>query len=198
MTRTGFGYRSGPVVATLIILYSIELIALLCSGMVVASLGRAHLGRGPGLLALSLVAAAAVVGWHAIRLLQGRYTLSVAGLAIQSAILIAAIALATQRPTIGVAGVIVASGVLAGWGRLGRPPRSAEPLAVSLQTALTSDGRGVAGEAGKVGISGVVLVLLTSALVLAALSVRGGIVVGPVILAVIFIPLERLFALRPR
>jgi sterol desaturase/sphingolipid hydroxylase (fatty acid hydroxylase superfamily) len=51
---------------------------------------------------------------------------------------------------------------------------------------------------GRVGFSGVVLVLLTSALVLGALSVRGGIVIGMVVLAIIFIPLERLFALRPR
>jgi sterol desaturase/sphingolipid hydroxylase (fatty acid hydroxylase superfamily) len=49
-----------------------------------------------------------------------------------------------------------------------------------------------------VGFSGVLLVLLTSALVLAALSVHGGIVVGLVVLAIIFVPLERLFALRPR
>jgi sterol desaturase/sphingolipid hydroxylase (fatty acid hydroxylase superfamily) len=50
----------------------------------------------------------------------------------------------------------------------------------------------------KPAAGGVVLVLLTAALVLAALSVRGGIVVGMVVLAIIFIPLERLFALRPR
>jgi len=49
-----------------------------------------------------------------------------------------------------------------------------------------------------VGIGGIVLVLFTSALVLGALSVRGGIVIALVVLAIIFIPLERLFALRPR
>ena len=198
VTGTGWGYRSGPVVAALTVLYSTELVALLGAAMLVANLGRAHLGRGAGLLALSLLAAAALVGWHAIRLLLGRRRLSVTGLAIQSTILIAAIALATQQPTAGVAGVVVAAGVLAGWGRLGKPARSAEPLAVSSEAPLMSDQPGVASQPDKPGFGGVVLVLFTAALVLCALSVRGGIVVGLVILAIIFIPLERLFALRPR
>jgi len=56
----------------------------------------------------------------------------------------------------------------------------------------------VSSQPDKPRLSGVVLVLITSALVLCALTVRGGIVVALVILAIIFIPLERLFALRPR
>ncbi len=93
----------------------------------------------------------------------------------------------------------MAAGVLAGWGRLGKPARSATlPAAVSSGAAIGCDERGVASQPGKPGFGGIVLVLLTSALVVAALSVRGGIVVGLVILAIIFIPLERLFALRPR
>jgi sterol desaturase/sphingolipid hydroxylase (fatty acid hydroxylase superfamily) len=200
-TGAGSGHRSGPsagAVAALAILHTIELIGILCAAMVVASLGRAHLGRGAGLLALALIAAAALVGWQAIRLLLGRRRLSVPGLAVQSALLIGAIALATQRPTAGLAGVVVAAGVLAGWGRLGRPARSAEPLAASAQAAVMPEGRGPAGRPVRAGFGGVVLVLLTSALVLGALSVRGGIVIGMVVLAIIFIPLERLFALRPR
>jgi sterol desaturase/sphingolipid hydroxylase (fatty acid hydroxylase superfamily) len=198
VTRAGSEYRSGPVVLALTILYSVELIGILCAAMVVASIGRAHLGRGAGPLTLALIAAAALVGWHGIRLLLGLRRLSVTGLAVQSALLIAAIALATQRPATGVAGSVVAAGVLAGWGRLGRAAPAAQPLAVSPEAAVVSQGRGPASEVGKVGFSGVVLVLLTSALVLGALSVRGGIVIGMVVLAIIFIPLERLFALRPR
>jgi sterol desaturase/sphingolipid hydroxylase (fatty acid hydroxylase superfamily) len=72
------------------------------------------------------------------------------------------------------------------------------PAALSPEADRVRDWRGVANQPGTVGITGVVLVLLTSALVLGALSVRGGIVVGLVILAIIFVPLERLFALRPR
>jgi sterol desaturase/sphingolipid hydroxylase (fatty acid hydroxylase superfamily) len=186
-------YRRGPVVAILTSLYSVEVVGLLCAAVVVGSLGPAHLGRGARLLALSLLAAAALVGWHAIRLLLGDSKLSVPGLAIQSAILIGAIALATQKPAIGLAGVVVAAGVLAGWGRLGRPTRSATaPATASPQAAE------VAAQRDKVGIGGIVLVLLTSALVLGVLSVRGGIVIALVVLAIIFIPLERLFALRPR
>jgi sterol desaturase/sphingolipid hydroxylase (fatty acid hydroxylase superfamily) len=187
VTRAGSGNRSGPVVGVLTILYSVELVGILCAAMVVASIGRAHPGRGAGLLTLALIATAALVGWHAIRLLLGQRSLSVTGLAVQSALLIAAIALATQRSAAGVAGIVVTAGVLAGWGRLGRPA-----------PAVVPQGRGPATEVGKVGFSGVVLVLLTSALVLGALSVRGGIVIGMVVLAIIFIPLERLFALRPR
>ncbi|MGO9385029.1 MAG: sterol desaturase family protein [Mycobacterium sp.] len=182
----------------LTLLYAIELIGILCAATIVASLGRAHLGRGAGLLALCLVAVAALVGWHAIRLLLGQRRLSVPGLAVQSAILISAIAVATQRPTAGAFGVMVAAGVLAAWGRLGRPDRPAEPLAMPPEDPLSPEVRGVAGRPGKPGFSGVMLVVITSALVLCALSVRGGIVVGLVILAIIFIPLERLFALRPR
>jgi sterol desaturase/sphingolipid hydroxylase (fatty acid hydroxylase superfamily) len=184
----------------LIVLYSIELIGLVCAAMLVANLGRAYLGRGAGLLALSLTAAAALAGWHAIRLLLGQRKLTVPGLAVQSGVLIGAIALATQRPVIGVAAVMVAAGVLAGSGRLGRPARSAMPTAVSPEAAatLTPDWSAVTSHAAKVSFTGIVLALLTSALVLAALSVRGGIVVALVILAIIFIPLERLFALRPR
>ncbi len=198
VTGTGSGYRSGPAagaVAALTVLYALELIGILCAATVVASFGRAHPGRGAGLLTLSLLGAAALVGWHAIRLVAGRRSLSVPGLAVQSALLIGAIALATQRPAAGLAGVVVAAGVLAGWGRLGTPVRASQPLAVSPAAAA---GAGPAGQPATVGFGGVVLVLITSALVLGALSVRGGIVIGLVVLAIIFIPLERLFALRPR
>ena len=119
------GYRSGPVAAVLALLYSVEVVALLWAAVAVGNLGPAHLGGGARLLALSLLAAAALVGWHAVRLLLGDSRLSVPGLGIQSAILIGAIALATQKPAIGVAGVVVAAGVLAGWGRLRGPARSA-------------------------------------------------------------------------
>ncbi|WP_083072761.1 sterol desaturase family protein [Mycobacterium heidelbergense] len=176
------GDRRRPVVVILTVLYSIEVIGILWAAVVVANLGA-------GLPALSLVAAAALVGWHAVALLRlHARRLSVQGLAIQSVVLIAAIALATQRPWAGAAGIVVAAGVLAGWGRLAAPDRSAEPAAASPVTPLPEGRRP----------SGVVVVLLTAALVLGALSVRGGIVVGLVVLAIIFVPLEQLFALRPR
>jgi len=81
---------------------------------------------------------------------------------------------------------------------LGTPARPSEPVAASPRAPAAPDGRGPAGRPRRASLGGVVLVLLTSALVLAALSVRGGIVIGMVTLAIIFIPLERLFALRPR
>lgn len=184
VTGGGSGDRSRPVLATLTALYLLELIGILCAATAFAV-------HSAGLPTLALLGAAALVGWHAMRLLQGRRVLGVAGLAVQSILLIGAIALATQRPAAGVAGAVVAAGVLAAWGRLGRPARPVQPLTATAEVPSGSDGV-------RLGLGGVVLVLLTSALVLAALSVRGGIVIGMVVLAVIFIPLERLFALRPR
>jgi sterol desaturase/sphingolipid hydroxylase (fatty acid hydroxylase superfamily) len=184
------GDRRRPVVASLTVLYSLEVIGILWAAAIVANLGRPHLGRGAGLLVLSLVAAAALVGWHAVALLRlHARRLSVSALAIQSVLLIAALALATQRPVLGMAGVLVAAGVLAGWGHLVPPPPAPPPRATP-----PADARAPGGA----GIGRVMLVLLTSILVLAALSVRGGIVVGIVVLAIIFIPVERLFALHPR
>jgi sterol desaturase/sphingolipid hydroxylase (fatty acid hydroxylase superfamily) len=186
-------HRRAPVVAVLTSLHSVEVVGLLCAAAVVGSLGPAHLGRGARLLALSLLAAAALVGWHAIRLLLGDRQLSVPGLGVQSAILIGAIALATQKPAIGIAGVLVAAGALAGWGRLGRPTRP--PMAPA---TASHEAAQVAAQPDRPGIGGIVVVVLTSALVLGALRVRGEIVVAMVVLAIIFVPLERLFALRPR
>ncbi len=181
------------MVAVLSLLYSVEVVGLLCAAVVVGNLGPAHLGRGARLLALSLLAAATLAGWHAIHLLLGDNKLGVPGLGIQSAILIGAIALATQKPAIGVAGVFVAAGVLAGWGRLGRPTGS--PIAPAASSPVAAP---LAAEPDRPGIGGILVVLLTSALVLSALRVRGEVVVAMVVLAIIFVPLERLFALRPR
>ncbi|MGO9156359.1 sterol desaturase family protein [Mycobacterium sp.] len=50
----------------------------------------------------------------------------------------------------------------------------------------------------RVAFGGVVLVVVTALVILAALSVRSQIIFGLAILAVIFVPLERLFALHPR
>ncbi|MCV7051899.1 hypothetical protein H7H82_15080, partial [Mycobacterium heidelbergense] len=114
------GDRRRPVVVILTVLYSIEVIGILWAAVVVANLGA-------GLPALSLVAAAALVGWHAVALLRlHARRLSVQGLAIQSVVLIAAIALATQRPWAGAAGIVVAAGVRS-WARRPhrRVPRSA-------------------------------------------------------------------------
>jgi len=197
MTAGALGYRRRSVVAVLTLLYSAEMVGILGAAVVVAGLGRAHLGRGAGLLALALIAAAVLVAWHAVRLLLGATELSVPGLAIQSVLLISTIALATQKPAIGIAGVIVTVGVLAGWGRLCRPARSpSAPAAGWPKPAPTQDG--AVGQRDQVSVGGIAAVLLTSALVLIALSVYGRIVFAIAVLAIIFIPLERLFALRPR
>jgi sterol desaturase/sphingolipid hydroxylase (fatty acid hydroxylase superfamily) len=108
-----------------------------------------------------------------------------------------AIAVATQNPAVGATGIVLGCAVLAGWGRLAKTGSATidrVDVAPSPQTAEIA----AAEPATPIGVSGAVLAVLTVLVVLAALSVRSNIVFGLAILAVIFIPLERLFALHPR
>ncbi|MGA8330916.1 MAG: sterol desaturase family protein [Mycobacterium sp.] len=191
--------------ALLLVLHGIELIGLVIAAAVTARLARSHPGHGAGLPTLVVLSAIALVGWQGYRLLRGRRSLNVAGLVVQSAILMVAIAVATQYVCPGGIGIVVACAVLAGWGRLAESGASSG--LVSSQTALSVPSSAALarsvqiepfGRASQIGISGAVLALLTALVVLAALSVRSGIIVGLVVLAVIFIPLERMFALHPR
>jgi len=98
----------------------------------------------------------------------------------------------------------LACSALAGWGRLAkadpanRAAAADPPNAVTIGPPLESVRIEASGRASQIGTSGALLALLTTLVVLAALSARGGIVFGLVVLAVIFIPLERMFALHPR
>ena len=185
------------VVAALVALHAVEMVGLLGAAVVSADLARANPGRGMGLAALLLLLAVVPVGWQGYRLLAGRRSLDVAGLVVQSGIVIVAIAVATQNLAAGAVGIVLGCSVLAGWGRLAKTgSASTDPVGVasppqSVHVEST-------GSATQVGVSGAVLAVLTALVVLAALSVRSGIVFGLVVLAVIFIPLERLFALHPR
>jgi len=198
-------HRRGRAAALLLMLHGIELIGLFIAAGVTARLARSHPGHGAGLPTLVVLAAMALVGWQGYRLLRGRCSLNVSGLVVQSAILMATIAVATQHVGPGGIGIVVACAVLAGWARLAKsrvisgaavsrtaaPVRSSAPPPESVQIEASR-------RASQIGISGVVLALLTTLVVLAALSVRSGIIFGLVVLAVIFIPLERMFALHPR
>jgi hypothetical protein len=196
--------RAGrPVVAGLVVLHGIELAALLSAAGVTARLARAHPGHGAGLPTLLVLATMVLVGWQARRLLVGRRSLSTSGLAVQSGILMAAIAVATQNLASGVIGIVLACRVLAGWGRLAKTRRAGGT--VSRETGVTANVASpqtieftATRRTSQIGVGGVVLVVLTALVVLAALSVRSQIIFGLAILAVIFIPLERLFALHPR
>ena len=194
MLNAMHGHR---VVAAMVLLHAAELAALLTAVTVTGGLPRPHPGRGMGSAMLLLLVATLLVGWQGYRLLAGRRSLNVAGLAVQSAIVMVAIALATQNLAVGGFGIVLASSVLAGWGRLAKTgsastgPVAAEPLPQSVHAAVNGPGT-------QVGVSGAVLASLTAVVVLAALSVRSNILFGLAVLAVIFIPLERLFALHPR
>ena len=186
--------RAGrPVVAAMVLLHGIELVVLLGAAGVTARLARAHPGHGAGLPTLLVLAAAVIVGWQACRLLRGRRSLNVAGLVVQAAILMTAIAVATQSLAAGMTGIVLSCAVLAGWGRLvqaGRVPTAPAPSVVPEAHA--------ARPVSKIGVGGVALAVLTVSVVLIALSVRSQIIFGLAILAVIFVPLERMFALHPR
>ena len=187
-----------PLVAGLVVLHGIELLVLLQAAGVTARLARAHPGHGAGLPALLVLAALLMVGWQACRLLRGRRSLNVSGLAVQSGILMASIAVAVQNLAAGLTGIVLACAVLAGWGRLGKAGRAGATFETPVATEndappQTIDSR----RASQIRVGGVVLAVLTALVVLAALSMRSQIIFGLAILAVIFIPLERLFALHP-
>jgi len=185
------------VVAVMVLLHAVEVAALLTAVIVTGGLARSHHGRGMGLAMLLLIAVTLLVGWQGYRLVAGRRSLNVAGLAVQSTIVMVAIAFATQNLAVGGFGIVLASSVLAGWGRLAKTgsartgPVAAEPPPQSMHVSVNGPGT-------QAGVSGAVLAALTALVVLAALSVRSNILFGLAILAVIFIPLERLFALHPR
>jgi sterol desaturase/sphingolipid hydroxylase (fatty acid hydroxylase superfamily) len=186
------------LVAGLVVLHGIELLVLLQAAGVTARLARAHPGHGAGLPALLVLAALLMVGWQACRLLRGRRSLNVSGLAVQSGILMASIAVAVQNLAAGLTGIVLACAVLAGWGRLGKAGRAGATFETPVATEndappQTIDSR----RASQIRLGGVVLAVLTALVVLAALSMRSQIIFGLAILAVIFIPLERLFALHP-
>jgi sterol desaturase/sphingolipid hydroxylase (fatty acid hydroxylase superfamily) len=190
------GMHGRRVVVAMVLLHAAEVAALLTAATVTGGLARSHPGSGMALAMLLLLVATLLVGWQGYRLLAGRRSLNVAGLAVQSGIAIVAIAFATQNLAVGGCGIVLACSVLAGWGRLAKTgsPTTApagEPLPQSVHVAVNGPGT-------QAGLSGAVLASLTAVVVLAALSVRSNIVFGLAILAVIFIPLERLFALHPR
>ena len=176
-------------------LHGIELLALLKAAGVIARLARAHPGHGAGLPALLVLAALGMVGWQAGRLLRGRRSLNVSGLFAQAGILMVSIAVATENLAAGLTGIVLACTVLAGWGRLAAKPGRAERAFVSTENVAVPQTIEIRS---RVGSGGVVLVVVTALVILAALSVRSQIIFGLAILAVIFVPLERLFALHPR
>ncbi len=187
----------------MVVLHAAELLVLLKAAGVTARFARAHPGHGAGLPVLLILSALVIVGWQAGRLLRGRQSLNVSGLAVQAGILIVSIAMATQNLVAGLLGFGLACAVLAGWGRLSKPRRAGATVpAVAATGEVATDV--VAPQtieirrASHVGFGSVVLVVLTALVILAALSVRSQIIFGLAILAVIFIPLERLFALHPR
>jgi sterol desaturase/sphingolipid hydroxylase (fatty acid hydroxylase superfamily) len=179
----------------MVLLHAAEMVALVTAATVTAGLARSHPGRGMGLAMALLAVATVLVGWQGYRLLAGRRSLNVAGLAVQSGIVMVAIAFATQNPAVGGFGIVLACSVLAGWGRLAETSSASSAVAAEPPPGAHVAAR---GPSTRVGLSGAVLASLTALVVLAALSVRSNIVFGLAILAVIFIPLERLFALHPR
>jgi hypothetical protein len=125
------------LVAALVALHAAELIGLLVAAAMSADLARSNPGRGMGLAALLLLLAMVPVGWQGYRLLAGRRSLNVAGLAVQSGVVMVAIAVATQNLAAGAIGIVLGCSALAGWGRLAKTVSArTDPVGVapSLQT----------------------------------------------------------------
>src|SRR5277367_3458842 len=147
------GMRGRRVVAAMVFLHAAEMAALLTAATVTGGLARSHPGRGMGLATLLLLVATVLVGWQGYRLLAGRRSLNVAGLAVQSGIAMVAIAFATQNLALGGFGIVLTCTVLAGWGRLAKTssastaPVAAEPSPQSVHVAVNGPGTqvGVAG-----------------------------------------------------
>src|ERR1700761_7444059 len=112
--------RGRRVVAALVLLHAAEMAALLTAAAMTGGLARSHPHRGMGLAMLLLLVATVLVGWQGYRLLAGRRSLNVAGLAVQSAIVLVAIAIAPQNLAAGGLGIVLGCAVLAGWGRLAK------------------------------------------------------------------------------
>ena len=108
------GMHGRRVVAAMVLLHAAEVAVLLTAVTVTGGLARSHSGRGMGLAVLLLLVATVLVGWQGYRLLAGRRSLNVAGLAVQSGIVMVAIAFATQNLAVGGFGIVLASSVLAG------------------------------------------------------------------------------------
>ncbi|KZS59658.1 hypothetical protein A4G28_03405 [Mycobacterium ostraviense] len=182
--------------AGLTALHGIELVVLLKAAGITGRMAKAHPGNGAGLSTLSVLAALVMVGWQGVRLVRGQRSLNPTGLAAQSAILMTSIAVATQNLVPGFIGIALACAVLVGWGRLANSRRGGVERHAAVPPRPT--GTAAPQRALQAGLGGVVLAVVTALVVLAALSVRSGIIFGLAMLAIIFIPLERLFALHPR
>jgi sterol desaturase/sphingolipid hydroxylase (fatty acid hydroxylase superfamily) len=210
------------VTVTLVILHGLEFIALIGVAGATARPARTHPGLAAWLPTLLVVAAIVVIGYQCFRLLRGRDVLSVPGLVVQSTILMVAITVATQHLVAGVIGIALSSATLALWGRLSAqrdatgwsasPSELSDTAENAETTDLATDRADSAnaqhgplaahvtgpGPASKIGVGGVVLAVLTALLVLGVASTRSSIVFGLATLAVIFVPIERLFTLHPQ
>ena len=106
------------VVAALVALHAVEMVGLLGAVVVTLGLARSNPGRGMGVAALLLLVTMVAVGWQGYRLLARHRSMNVAGLAVQSGVVMVAIAVATQNLAVGGFGIVLGARcwrVGAGW-----------------------------------------------------------------------------------
>src|SRR6201995_4576449 len=168
----GSGRRVGTA---LVSLHAVEVAGLLVAAVVTAGLARSQPGRGMGLATQLLLLAIVPVGRQGYRLLVGHRSLNVAGLAVQSGLIVVAIAVATQNLAAGAIGIVLGCSVLAGWGRLAKT-RAAKTDPVDVVPSSQTVDIAATGSATQIGVGGAVLAMLTALVVVAALSVRSNIV----------------------
>lgn len=218
-TETTVRGRTGPRQRrALWVLHLVEVGGLAgLSGWWAVGLGQSRTGDGPALLVMLMALVACCR--QAARVYRGATRLGPGGLALQSAVLVVALAALLWNPWVGAVGCLVSAGVLSAWGRAAaRPDPSAPPtIGTELGPPERAIGReigpnevgwseadlaGAAEQGSAVGersrMGRAALVAGTASLILVALAVRPGIVVGLLVLAGLFIPLERWFPLHRR
>jgi sterol desaturase/sphingolipid hydroxylase (fatty acid hydroxylase superfamily) len=187
----------------LLVLHVVEVLGMVAIAWVLAEGAPRH-QAGDGRALVAVLAGLALCGSQARRVLGGVPRLTPVGLATQGTLLAVAMSALLWDPALGVAGIVVTGTLLVAWGRTGA--RSPGPVGSiddgpdpdDLSAAAPDPIESAGGERARVGLGRATAAVVTASLILGALAVRSTIVVGLVVLAAVFIPIERWFPLHPR
>jgi sterol desaturase/sphingolipid hydroxylase (fatty acid hydroxylase superfamily) len=173
-------------------------------GLALLGYGTRHPGRGYGVAGLFFFLLAAIVVGIAIGVGRGRYWARSGAVAIEVLLALGSLSRIKTRPVAAVIALILEASTVVLLARRPRndrpgpppppsPPPPPLPPVAPVQVVQTAAATRRGLSAGQVLIS-----LATLAVFLVALAVRSGIVFGMVVVAAIFIPIERVWALHPQ
>ncbi len=193
---------------TLLVLHTVEVLGLVAVTSVLAG-GISEDRPGDGRALVAVVTGLVLCGAQGLRVLRGPRRLTPVGLATQGALLVVSLSAVLWDPVLGLTGMVVTGIVLVAWGRVGAGSSAAVP---SVGDPLHPDDRpdrlpvvspagvesGPGEEQDRTGFRRATLAAITALIILGALALRSTILFGLVILAAVFVPIERLFPLHPR